>query len=178
MVSRDCQQNVKTLDKSFKLNYKEAIRPTPVINLSNQFLTNSEIDLLSKGLKYIPKPYHSDRTSIDEGLAASSRRTKLTLFFHYEGDSVNPKKTFCHKSKWTPSDKSLGGFADDIANHFSKLGEDVNNIKLEQHKQNMSKVDYRALKSLKNRKNIVIKPADKGSSTVVLNKSEYINDKI
>ena len=57
---------------------------------------------------------------------------------------------------------------------LSELIVDVNKIDLKQYGQNMSKADYRALKLLKQRKDIVIKPADKGSSTIILNKSDYI----
>ena len=40
--------------------------------------------------------------------------------------------------------------------------------------KNMSTADYRALTLLEQRNDIVFKPADKGSSTIILNKSDYI----
>ena len=55
--------------------------PAPVINLSNQFLNHNEINLLGKGLKFIPKPNSADRAYVDEALADFNRRIKLTAFF-------------------------------------------------------------------------------------------------
>jgi hypothetical protein len=150
--------------------------PVPVINLSNSLLKSDEINLLAKGLKFIPKPSKPDPKVVEDALANFSRRIKLTHYFEqlrrfYRCD--NPHKKFREKSEWTPSDKHLD---DETLGKLSELIVDVNKIELKQIGKNMNKVDYRALKSLRNRKDIVIKPADKGSSTIILNKSDYISE--
>ena len=43
-------------------------------------------------------------------------------------------------------------------------------------KKNLTKEEYKAIRSLKNNKDIVIKPADKGSAIVILDKLSYINE--
>ena len=162
------------MDQKFKLKNKEAISPVPVINLSNHFLKTEEINLLAKGLQFIPKPNKPNLETVKNAMQDFSRRLKLTTYFEYlrRYEQVdNPYIKFRDKSDWTPSDKHLD---DETLAKLSKLLVDVNKIDLKQIGKNMSKVDYRALKSLRNRKDIVIKPADKGSSTIVLNKSDYI----
>ena len=164
------------MDKTFKLRNKEAISPVPVINLSNSFLRQEEINLLAKGLKFIPKPSKSNYENVEKALSDFSRRIKLTIFFEClkKQDHTDSAPTpFREKSKWTPSDK----FTDDFTKE--KLAELITNVKeinLRQTGQNMSKADYRALKMLRKRNDIILKPADKGSSTVILSKSDYISE--
>ena len=43
-------------------------------------------------------------------------------------------------------------------------------------KKNLTKEEYKAVRSLNNNKDIIIKPADKGSAIVILNKQSYINE--
>ena len=130
---------------------------------------------MAKGLKFIPKPSKSSKENVDKALSKFSRRVKLTEFFKSLkiGSDSNHSK-FREKSQWTPSDKLIDDYT---LQKLSELIVDVNKIDLKQYGQNMSKADYcyyRALKLLKQRKDIVIKPADKGSSTIILNKSDYI----
>ena len=40
----------------------------------------------------------------------------------------------------------------------------------------MTKEEYKAIKSFKNNRNIIIKPADKGSAVVILDREYYINE--
>ena len=127
---------------------------------------------MAKGLKFIPKPSKSSKENVDKALSNFSRRVKLTEFFKSLkiGSDSNHSK-FREKSQWTPSDKLIDDYT---LQKLSELIVDVNKIDLKQYGKNMSKADYRALKLLKQRKDIVIKPADKGSSTIILNKSDYI----
>ena len=48
------------------------------------------------------------------------------------------------------------------------------NILLSQQETNLTKDELKDIKSLWNNKAIIIKPADKGSSTVVMNRSNYL----
>ena len=157
------------MDQKFKLKNQEAISPVPVINLSNSLLKSEEINLLAKGLKFIPKPSKPDHKAVEDALANFSRRIKLTYYFEqlrHNDRSDNPYVKFREKSKWTPSDKYLD---DETLGKLSELIVDVKKIEFKQIGKNINKVDNRALKHLKNRKYI-------GSSTVVLNKSDYISE--
>ena len=46
----------------------------------------------------------------------------------------------------------------------------------EPRKKNLTKEEYKAIKSLKNNRNIIIKPADKGSAVVILDRESYITE--
>ena len=49
-------------------------------------------------------------------------------------------------------------------------------VSLSQQETNLTKEELKAIKSLRNIKAIIIKPADKGSSSVIMSKSDYLKD--
>jgi hypothetical protein len=49
-------------------------------------------------------------------------------------------------------------------------------LKQSKRKKNLSKPEFKALKSLQNNRKIVIKPADKGSSIVIMDRDNYITE--
>ena len=51
---------------------------------------------------------------------------------------------------------------------------EIKSLKLLKENPNLKKSELRALQQLKKDTNIIIKPADKGSATVILDKEEYI----
>ena len=65
-----------------------------VINLSKRHLSKDEISLLSKGLKFIPTPKHTNKALIKEELETYGR--KLKLMWHYCNEereiTINPFK--------------------------------------------------------------------------------------
>ena len=60
---------------------------------------------------------------------------------------------------------------------FHSIEQDLHRLKYRQpRKKNLSKEGYRSIKSLKNNSDIIMKPADKGSAIVILDKQYYINE--
>ena len=60
---------------------------------------------------------------------------------------------------------------------FHSIEQDLHRQKYKQpRKKNLTKEEYKAIKSLKNNKNIIIKPADKGSAVVILDRNAYIKE--
>ena len=60
---------------------------------------------------------------------------------------------------------------------FHSIKQDLQRQKYkEPKKKNLTKEEYKAIKSLKNNTDIIIKPADKGSAIVILDKQSYINE--
>ena len=89
----------------FKLNRSEAIKSAPVLNLSSYALTNDEVQLLAKGLNFIPKPPKVDKEEIEKSIDQFKRRIKLTEYMrHYEKKEQKP---FYDKSNFDPPDSLI-----------------------------------------------------------------------
>jgi len=72
-------------------------------------LKPNEISLLSKGLKFIPKPLKTNEDAVHEAIAEFSRRITLTDFFNTITKKSNTDKepTFYPKSNWNLPNCSL-----------------------------------------------------------------------
>ena len=98
------------------------------------------------------------------------RRIKLTTYFKNKKDTDPPPFTL--KSTWSPS---LAQLPPEVATlieadlqHFDR------SFKPWRMRPNLTGEEAAALKELKDNKNIVIKPADKGSSVVILDREQYL----
>ena len=84
---------------------------------------------------------------------------------------------FHNKSSWTPPtdrDPALNTYVDAIKHDILTV---VNrNHSCNHITDNLTKDERQALRNLKKRQDIIIKPADKGSGTVVMDKSWYIDE--
>jgi hypothetical protein len=146
-----------------------------VTNLSEYTLTDSEKSLLAKGLKFIPDRKKIDSTKLLADLGEWERRMRLREFFHdKDTQKVKPEQdmfTVKKESNFTPSkgrdawlDLYIQLVKNDVVNSVGKSG----NL-------NVTKEEKAALMSLLNNDHILIRPADKGSGIVVVNKAEYID---
>ena len=75
-----------------------------VFNLSDRQLTDSEIKLLSKGLKYTPTP-HINNQELKTDIKAYTRRLRLTEYFHDRetDESTEPEQDLVrNKSDFNP----------------------------------------------------------------------------
>ena len=142
-----------------------------MINLSDKLFGNDEISLLQKGLTFIPKPKQPSDEDVKQSFERFSRRLKLA--WHFSGNKINntQPKLFQEKSDWTPNDDSIHpGILEDIV----KATEELENTNLKNVGSNLMVGEGAALNRLKNDLDIVIKPADKGSATVIMNRSDYV----
>ena len=88
---------------------------------------------------------------------------------------MNPFKT---ASNWTaPSGRNdnLDSYIHKIEKELDVLVHDLNTSKVKLH-DNLSSNQRRALYDLKRNNDIVIKPADKGVSIVIMNKDNYMQE--
>ena len=153
--------------------------------MSKLELTPDDISLLDKGLTFIPTYRHLPIAKIYETQNRLIRNLKLKDYFHGRQDKdYDPsKKTFVKPSTWTPPDDAIS--VDTLGTIQKIVGETENVLKnskilnskfliLNGHKNNLSTAERRALNRLKRDDSIVIKPADKGSATVVMDKEAYL----
>ena len=75
------------------------------------------------------------------------------------------------KSNWTPSDKNI---EPRVLETITKIHDDIQNLPIHRHKTNVKNAEISSLATLKNDQDIIIKPADKGSATVIMDKVNYI----
>ena len=143
-----------------------------MLNLSTYPLKPNEISLLSKGLKFIPKPLKTNEDAVHEAIAEFSRRITLTDFFNTitkKSNTDKEPKPFYPKSGWIPPYCSP-----ETQKQLKHLEQQIKEINLKQAKSNLTKMEFQAIKSLLDNKNIIIKPADKGSSVVIMDKTDYL----
>ena len=137
----------------------------------NLLLSDSEKSVLSKGLNFVPISKKTDEFSVKQDVEKFPRRVQLKASFHDKEDDSNTsnKDTFetlqIRKSKWTPPE---GQFSS-LDFFFKKCRHDISKLKFNRDTKfsNLSSEEWSALKSLKKRKDIVIKAADKGGAVVV-----------
>ena len=163
---RKQKKNKKQLNAQLEANEKH------IKNLSNQKLTKDQINLLAKGLKFVPCPITKE-TQIRKQLLRDydnfARRMRLRYIFHGQDREPHP---FHVKSTWKPPVQPSVALESYLEEVRTQLAE----VKLTKPKNNLPPEEREALKALKNNNEINLKKADKGTTTVVLSKQDKINE--
>ena len=166
-----------------------------VLNLSKRPLSSDEISLLSRGLKFCPTPPCPDPGAMRDDLEALHRRLRLMAHFedpendlgtqedpdqfdNADKNNLHSHKPFKH-NKFKNKSTWRGPIGPTNLEAFIASNElDFNNrpIYSPPKKQNLSPNERLALKSLKQDNTIVIKPADKGTTVVVMNREDYLRE--
>ena len=144
------------------------------MNLSKFVLSDLEINVLSRGLTFVPTPKIS-RDPITHAVNEFGRKLKLHNYFYNRRALSNnyTKAEFTEKSTWTPSDSTLDP---SILNCIESISEEIQNLPIQKEKSNLSDEEFSAIKRLKQNCDIVIKKSDKSSVVVVMDKSNYVNE--
>jgi len=153
-----------------------------IVNLSDVELTDAQIKLLEKGLKFAPTP-NSDRTVLATDIKNFGRKLRLREYFA-ESEDTNENSSqnegegiFRNKGKFNPPrgrDKTLDLAVDSLIHVADNLDYCDNQ---RSKRSNLSKQEWDAIYTLKNNRSIVIKEADKGGSVVIMN-TEYYAEKM
>ncbi|CAJ0947654.1 unnamed protein product [Ranitomeya imitator] len=154
----------------------------------SQTLSIAEHSVLQKGLSFCPS-YKFDTFTMDMDLHRFYRR--LRLLVHFDSSEATPVTTsdsprslisshslgLRNRSTYRPprSSHAVEAFIGIIEQSFSQLRQDIETHKLHTS-TNLSAPDFQALQTLRNDKEIIIKPADKGGAIVIMNKSEYTKE--
>jgi hypothetical protein len=148
---------------------KSVSTPTSYIkNLSNLELSTDEINVLSKGLKFIPSPGEPRFYDLAKALADLRRSMNLRIYFRNNNRDAIP---FVTKSNWNPP--ILESMP--LKNYFNKTKYELKRLQTQRIENNLSHRERHALRSLKNNHNTIIKPADKGRAVVILKREDYIS---
>jgi len=139
-----------------------------IINLSQTDLSPAQRSVLRRGLKFIPTPSDLSKKDILLALLKFNRRIRLATFFIDKKSSNIRDRKFRPASTWTPPRDPR------IETHLEQLIIKLDKLPLEKPKNNLPFKEKRALKELKKLVNIIIKPADKGTSVVIMDKSDYV----
>lgn len=132
--------------------------------------------MLSKGLTFVPTPAEISKDLLTDSVSEFKRKIKLSYFWSARQlsnkfDDNYEKLPFTAKSDWHPPDAIIPQKVNEI---ISDLDTKINEIQIVRDKNNLYSGQINALKQLKNKKHIIIKPADKGNSIVILNKADYL----
>ena len=122
--------------------------------------------MISKGLKFVPTPVtniNNIKRQLLQDFEKFARRMRLKYIFHAEKNHV--------KSDWEPPVQNSVALESYLESVKIQLAE----IMPSGTKNNLSRNEHKALKELKNNTKIVIKKADKGTTTVIMNKCDKIN---
>ena len=157
------------------------------INLSPLVLTPAQISLLDKGLTYIPATQTVPHNIILERRDRNIGNIKLRDFFQDKEQDYDPKafkNRFKNRSSSVPPVRGLtpqairacNNITDYIHKHTANKiihGTAGNRVKLTNVRFNLTLAEKTALQQLKNNRDIVIKPADKGGAIGILDKRFY-----
>ena len=160
------------------------------INLSKHVLSQPEHSLLEKGLTFIPSVHYTDCSQIYHLQNRMIRSLKLRDYFDKSKQNLSqdqtlqtPKKDFEIRSNWTPPDGLLMPTTVDAASRIANITEnlllpvrtqDGRRARVHNPTDNLTISERSAIKQLYSNTDIIIKKADKGSATVIMDKSAYI----
>ena len=141
-------------------------------NLSNKKITDAQIKLISHGLKFIPVNKLNKnriRRQLLQDFETFARRMRLKYMFYGHNRNVHP---FYAKSNWNPPvQRSVA-----LECYLEEVKLQLTEIQITKPKQNLSRDEQKALNELKQNNDINLKKADKGSTTVIMNKTDKIKE--
>ena len=135
-------------------------------------MTRDQINILSRGLKFIPTPVTNTghvREELLKDFNAFARRMRLQYIFHGKDKEQHP---FHVKSDWEPPVQPSVA----LETYLEEVKLQLANINTITPTNNLPKREQLAIKQLRQNPDINIKRADEGSSTVVLNKEDKIKE--
>ena len=170
-ILQDLQQNSSSETNSSSKHIGGYFCSDTVLNLSSKVLTDTEINILEKGLDFAPIQNKINQPELRKDFEEFCRRMRIKWYFCNEiSENFSEKPAFTPTSKWKPpkGHPSLEVFLNQIEKELFELAESPRNY------SNFSKEEWQAMRSLVNDRTVVIKKADKGSCVVVWDREDYI----
>ena len=169
-LSNRKRKDRKQIKNNRNINAQFEANKNHIKNLSNKDLTKDQINLLAKRLKFIPTPVTNEKQmqlQLLRDFENFARRMRLRYMFHGQDKEPHP---FHVKSTWKPPiQRSVA-----LESYLEEVKIQLAETKPTKPKHNLPTAEQKELKALKHDKEINLKKADKGTTTVVLS----IQDKI
>ena len=144
-------------------------------------LNNAETSVLSKGLTFVPVNNTTDEYEVRADCERHFRRLRLKAHFHdreevnQEPDADDPFSKFNKKiSTWTPLNGKFSALDHYI--YHCRRGISAQNYTRHTNITNLSQEEQQAIRKLRGRSDIIVKPADKGGAVVVWSRDLYIQE--
>lgn len=141
-------------------------------NLSNCKMTTDQINLLSKGLNFIQTPVLEEnriRQQLLLDFKQFARRMRIRYIFHNKESEQHP---FHVKSNWEPPVQQSVA----LETYLEEVKVQLAEIELIKPRNNLPFKERKALRELRSNSEIIIKKADKGTTTVIMNKTDKIQE--
>ena len=157
LTERNHRRRKRKNVKHIKL-YNEAIetRKKHIKSLSDTELTTEQINLLSRGLKFIPTPVMKEnqiRSQLISDFNQFARRMRLKYIYHGKDTVPHP---FHVKSSWIPPvQRSV-----DLESYLEEVKLRLTEVPLNKPKNNLPPGERRALRELIQNKEIILTKAD------------------
>uniref|UniRef100_A0A803JSK4 Reverse transcriptase domain-containing protein n=1 Tax=Xenopus tropicalis TaxID=8364 RepID=A0A803JSK4_XENTR len=161
-----------------KVLNREELKKEGIFNISSVDLTSNEVQILSKGLTFAPTNRVNPFNLLIDAQKFIRKLTLKRYFMKNDGiirnyDMKSKEKQLKKKSDFIPKqDKGKG-----IEAYEKLIMQDLEEMVKKNNKKkrnNCSKEEYEALKSLERNTEIIIKPADKGGGIVIMDKEKYV----
>ena len=151
-----------------------------VVNLSSHVLTTSEMSLLRKGLTFCPTDANLNHTELTADLHQFYRRLRLKDYFAErqacgspDNESALSHTALRQRSLWQPPPGTVSPEVEAFIRVFHNHVSEALRHSRKEVKNNLSETERLALQALQRRKDIVIRPADKGSAIVIQDDQHY-----
>lgn len=152
------------------LSHSQTHLHTHIVNLSSKHLSTPQLNLLTKGLGFVPNPKLPP--DLKQGLTKLTREYRLRFYFQNRDNADNPVPNlppFKKTSTWAPPK------ADQITeSYLVALPHKLDALQPAPWKQNTNRLEWQALRTLSRDTDLVINKADKGSCIVVQDRMEYV----
>lgn len=153
-------------------------------NISSYQLSPDELQLLNRGMSFIPTPVPAQRTAetvFNDALSDMNRKMQIRHYFEISynpasGTDPNPSTSLMEHvfhglkppSQWPPPTQSQR-----VLTFVSTLQQDLQQLPSTNRDNNLTRGERQALRTLKNHPQIIVKPTDKGGGVCVVERQDY-----
>ena len=184
-ISELLKNKLAKLQRPNPSSNKNASSSNKIVNLSDYKPSPYELAILEKGLSFCPSK-KIDEIQFFSDIESYFRRLKLKEFLCNNTSPNTPTNSAGTFNKNQPQSKLNNSNWSPPSGRHQTLDLYIECFRKQSHAEimkldqksydNISCKERAAIQSLKRNKNIIIKPADKGGATVILNRSDYIKE--